>query len=295
MTTYPVPATTALRRRLASGDPLVVPGVADGVAAALARAAGFELVYVSGAATAAARGWPDMSVLALTELTDAVTVAHRASGLGVFVDLDTGYGGPVAVRRAVLDVARAGAVAVHLEDQPFPRRCGYLSTEPCVPVDEMRRRLDAARAAETDLVVVARTDALLVTGTDDAVSRAVAYAGAGAEAVFVNGIRTLDELRAVCGAVQVPVVYNVSGSDRSPWLSKAAAAELGVALVLHPIQAARAAARATERYLTRLAGDQPPDPGDLVEFSRYMDLAGWGEAARFEASLGPEPSPPSAS
>lgn len=295
MTTRPAPGTTALRRRLASGEPLVVPGVADGLAAALARTAGFELVYVSGAATAAARGWPDMSVLALTELTDAVTVAHRASGLGVLVDLDTGYGGPIAVRRAVMDMARAGAAAVHLEDQPFPRRCGYLSTEDCVPVDEMRRRLDAARAAETGLVIVARTDALLVTGADDAVSRAAAYADAGAEAVFVNGIRTLDELRTVCDAVQVPVVYNVSGSDRSPWLSKAAAAELGVALVLHPIQAARAAARATERYLAHLAADQPPEPADLIEFSRYMDLAGWDDAARFEASLGADPSPPPAS
>lgn len=276
-----------LRRLMSSAPPVIAPGVSDGVTAALAGRAGFDCIYVSGAGTAAARGLPDMSVMSLTELTDAVRTLTAASGCDAIVDLDTGYGGAVTIRRAMRDLAGAGAAAVHLEDQDFPRRCGYLTTDAPVAPSEMVARLDAARAAGTDVMVIARTDALLTEGLDSAVDRARRYAEAGAEAVFVNGLRDLDELSRVLDEVGAPVVYNVSGSDRSPFLTRRQAAEMGVAVVIHPIQAARAAALAAARYLADLAGDRPPDPGGLMPFEQFMDLAGWGDASRFEASLAP--------
>ncbi len=276
-------APTRLRDRLRTAAPVVAPGVTDGIAAALAAAAGFATVYVSGAGTAAARGVPDMSILSLPELVDAVRVVSAHAD--PVVDLDTGFGGAAAIRRAMRDMAGAGAAAVHIEDQPFPRRCGYLTAETCVPVADMLRRLDAAQASGTDLVVVARTDALLTAGLDEAIARAAAYARAGAEMVFVNGLRTLDELRAVRAAVDAPVLYNVSGSDRSPWLTRAQASDIGVAMVIHPIQAARAAANAVRRYLADLATDVAPSADQMVRFEDYMRLAGWDEAAAFEQGL----------
>lgn len=272
-----------LRERLRTAAPLIVPGVTDGITAALAAAAGFTTVYVSGAGTAATRGFPDMSVLSLPELVDAVRVVSPHAD--PVVDLDTGFGGAAAIRRAMRDMAAAGAAAIHIEDQPFPRRCGYLTAEPCVPVADMLRRMDAVRVSGTNLVVVARTDALLVSGLDEAMARVAAYADAGAELVFVNGLRTLDELRAVRAAVDAPLLYNVSGSDRSPWLTRAEAAEIGVAMVIHPIQAARAAANAVRRYLAGLAADVAPAAADLLSFADYMMLAGWDDAAAFEQGL----------
>jgi 2,3-dimethylmalate lyase len=263
----------------------VAPGVSDGVAAALAAEAGFEAIYVSGAGAAAARGWPDMSVMTLGELVDATRVVTTRSGLPAIVDLDTGYGGPLSLRRALLELEQAGAGAVHLEDQEFPRRCGYLTMEPCISIVEMEHRLASARAVDSDLVLIARTDSLLTDGVEDAAVRAAAYHEAGADLIFVNGIRTLDELAQIHETVGAPMLYNVSGSDRSPRLSPSKAADYGVRLIIYPIQADRAAALATERFLAALAADDVDSLPELLGFERFMDLAGWSEAQSFEDSL----------
>ena len=247
-------------------------------------------MYVSGAGTAAARGFPDMSVLSLSELVDAVEVAARVSAADVIVDLDTGYGGAPTIRHAMRALESAGAAAVHIEDQSFPRRCGYLTSEPCVPIEEMQARLHAAQASETDLVLVARTDALLTEGVEAAIVRAIAYKEAGAELLMINGIRTLDELRLIADAIdRSPQLYNVSGSDRSPAPTKQLARELGVAVMIYPIQAARAAALAVENFLGHLAQDPVVATDELLGFSRYMDLAGWADANAFEEMLAADP------
>ena len=276
------PAET-LRRRLASPRPIVCPGIADGVAAHIAAARGFEALYVSGAGTAATRGLPDMGLLTLTELVDTVRVIAHASGLPVVVDADTGFGDAVAIRRTLAELADAGAAAIQLEDQPFPRRCGYLTSEPPVPLDQMLGRLAAARAAGTGLVLIARTDALLTEGFHSAVERAVAYRDAGADLVMVNGIRSLEELEQLAEVLHFPQLYNVSGSDRSPILDLAIAERLNVRIVIYPIQAARAAALAVDAYLSSLTlGRSAPD---LMGFEEFMDHAGWSEARNFEDSV----------
>jgi 2-methylisocitrate lyase-like PEP mutase family enzyme len=270
-----------LRARLAaSTTPVRAPGVVDGLAARLAAARGFEAVYVSGAGTAAARGLPDMGLLTLTELVDAVSVIVRASGLPALVDADTGFGGPLAIRRTAQALADAGAAGLQIEDQPLDRRCGYLTHEPPVPVPDMLRRLESVRAADTDLVVVARTDALLTEGLDAAVERAIAYCTEGVDLLMVNGVRTLDDLRRLHDEVGFPMLHNVSGSDRTPDLDTPLAQQLDVRVVIYPIQAARAAAQATDTYLASLHGEAAVPP--LMPFGDYMDAAGWSDAEAFD-------------
>jgi methylisocitrate lyase len=279
------PASAAALRSRISGDgpPLVCPGVADGLAARLAREAGFEGVYVSGAGSSAARGLPDMGLLSLSELVDSVRVVASSSGLPAVVDGDTGFGDAAAIRRTMREMAAAGAAAVHLEDQPFPRRCGYLTADPCVPVEEMLRRLDAARAADSGLVLIARTDALLTEGLDSAVARAAAYAEAGVDLLMINGVRAWDDLVRVHEATGFPMLHNVSGSDRTPALTDEQARAVDVRITIYPIQAARAAALAVRDYLRALhSGTQGPP---LLPFGEYMDLAGWGETEQFEETV----------
>lgn len=271
-----------LRARLGVGEAVVAPGVSDGISAALAAEIGFECIYVSGAGVAASRGWPDMSVMTLSELIDSTRIVTTRSSLPAIVDLDTGYGGALSIRRAMRELEGAGAAAVHIEDQPFPKRCGYLTVEPAVSVSEMLERLAAARAADTELVVIARTDALLTSGIDDACARAIAYSDAGADLVMVNGIRSLEELTQVHETVGAPMLHNVSGSDRSPGLSRVEAAAYGVQVIIYPIQADRAAALAVRKFLATLAEHDTVDLPNLLDFVQFMDLAGWSEAQTFE-------------
>jgi 2-methylisocitrate lyase-like PEP mutase family enzyme len=272
-----------LRDLLAAGGPVVCPGVEGGLAARLAAAHGFAAVYVSGAGTSAARGLPDMGLLGLSELCGEVHLVATASGLPVIVDADTGYGEGYALRRTMQELRAAGAAGVHIEDQRVPRRCGYLTSEPCVPVPEMLTRLEAARSADSGLVLIARTDALLTEGLSSAIDRAVAYGDAGVDLIMVNGITTLDELAQIAERVHAPLLYNVSGSDRSPDLDTETARRYGVAVVIYPIQAARAAAHAVNNFLSSLRGSAPSP--DLMPFAEYMDLAGWTAALDYEASV----------
>lgn len=263
---------------------MICPGVDGGIAARLAAAHGFQAVYASGAGTAAARGQPDMGLLSLRELADAVHVIATASGLPVLVDADTGYGEGYAIRNTMRELQAAGAAAVHIEDQQVPRRCGYLTTEPCIPIPDMVNRLDAARMADSGLVLVARTDALLTEGLDSAIERARAYAACGVDLVMVNGITTWDELEQISDKVAHPLLYNVSGSDRSPDIDPQRSRRLGVKIVIYPIQAARAAALAVDTYLASLHGAGSPPP--LMPFDQYMDHAGWADAVAFEEAVG---------
>lgn len=280
-------APARLRELLASGALVVAPGVPDALSARLARDLGFPALYVSGAGTAAARGLPDMGVIGAAELVDATAVLAGASGLPAIVDADTGFGGPAAVRRTVRALLGAGAAAIQIEDQRAPKRCGYMEPEECVPIAEMVARLRAARAGG-DAVLVARTDALGSEGLEAAIARGRAYLDAGADLIMVNGITRADELRRLAGA-GFPQLYNHSGSDAAPWVADAEARALGIAVVIHPIQVARAMAAAARAMLGALAAGRPPDARAMLPFREYMDLAGWAEAERFERDVAAGP------
>jgi len=200
-----------LREKLNRTPMVVAPFVYDALQAKLAERVGFEAVYMTGFGTAAARGFPDLGLLTMSEMVENVRTIARSVQIPVICDADTGYGNPVNVWRTVNEYERAGAAALHIEDQVWPKRCGFLAGKQVIPRDEMVPKVRAACDARRnpDTVIIARTDALAVNGWDDVVRRATAYHEAGADLIFVDGIRTLDDLRNYAERLKnLPLLYN---------------------------------------------------------------------------------------
>ncbi len=204
-------ARARLREMLAREQMVVAPFVFDCLQAKLAEATGFEAVYMTGFGTAAARGFPDLGLLTMTEMAANVRAIARAVNIPVICDADTGYGNALNVFRTVREYEDAGAAALHIEDQVFPKRCGFLEGKQVIPLEEMVPKVRAACDARRDpeLVIIARSDALAVTGWDDVERRCRAYREAGADLIFVDGIRTLDDLKNYASRLgDLPLLYN---------------------------------------------------------------------------------------
>jgi 2,3-dimethylmalate lyase len=203
--------TTRLRQMLQTGPMIVAPFILNALHAKIAEAVGFQAVYMTGAGTAAERGFPDVGLLTMTEMvTNALYIAD-AVRIPVICDADTGYGNPLNVRRTVREYERAGVAAIHLEDQVFPKKCGFFAGKQVVPLEEHVQKIRAALDARTDadFVIIARCDAYAVTGWGDTVKRCHAYKDAGADLVFVDGIKTLEDLRRYAtDLADLPRMYN---------------------------------------------------------------------------------------
>jgi 2,3-dimethylmalate lyase len=200
---------------------ILAPGVYDGLSAKIAGSIGFDALYMTGFGTAASLGMPDVGLATLTEMAANVSRVAEASGLPVIADADTGYGNPLNVQRTVRAYQRAGAAALHLEDQVFPKKCGFFEGKRVIPAAEHVQKVRAAvdARADDDFVIIARTDALAVHGWDDVVERAQAYREAGADLIFVDGIKTradLDQYVQRIVRAGLPALYNgglVSGAE----------------------------------------------------------------------------------
>ncbi len=198
-----------LRHMLSGATMVVAPFVFDAFQAKIAQAAGFAALYMTGFGTAAARGFPDVGLLTMAEMVENVRYIANAVDVPLICDADTGYGNPVNVYRTVREYEAAGAAALHIEDQVWPKRCGFLAGKQVIPLAEMVPKVRAACDAKKDLVIIARTDALAVNGWEDVATRARAYREAGADLIFVDGIRTLDDMqRYVSELSDVPLLYN---------------------------------------------------------------------------------------
>jgi 2-methylisocitrate lyase-like PEP mutase family enzyme len=200
-----------LRQLLAKPATVVAPFVYDCIQARLAERAGFDAIYLTGFGTAAARGFPDLGLLTMSEMADSVRTIARAVNVPVICDADTGYGNPVNVSRTVREYEHAGAAALHIEDQVFPKRCGFLAGKQVIAESEMVAKVRAACEARRDpnLVIIARTDALEPNGWDDTVRRARAYRGAGADLIFVDGIKTPADLDRYAAELRdLPLLYS---------------------------------------------------------------------------------------
>ncbi|MER3421245.1 MAG: carboxyvinyl-carboxyphosphonate phosphorylmutase [Chloroflexota bacterium] len=203
--------TAQLRSMLASGRLVVAPFVWDGFGARAAEHAGCHAVYMTGFGTAAARGFPDVGLLTMSEMVQNAAYIAQAVQVPVIADADTGYGNPINVTRTVREYERAGVAAIHIEDQVWPKKCGFLEGKRVIPAEEMVAKVKAALAARTDpdFVIIARTDAYAPLGWDEAMRRARLYHRAGADLVFVDGIRTVDELRRYAADLAgIPKLYN---------------------------------------------------------------------------------------
>ncbi len=200
-----------LRELLAGPEMIVAPFIFDCLQAKLAAAAGFDAVYMTGFGTAAARGYPDLGLLTMSEMVANARAISNSVDVPVICDADTGYGNPLNVWRTVREYEDAGASALHIEDQVFPKRCGFLAGKQVIAMEAMVPKVRAACDARRDrnFVIIARTDALQVNGWDDVVRRARAYRAAGADLVFVDGIKNLENLKRYAERLgDLPLIYN---------------------------------------------------------------------------------------
>jgi methylisocitrate lyase len=237
-----------LRAALEAERPLQVVGAIDAYAALLAQAAGFRALYLSGAGVAnASFGLPDLGVTTLNDVCEDVRRITARTPLPLLVDADTGFGGSAFnIARTCTELTRAGAAGMHLEDQVSAKRCGHRPGKALVPADEMIDRIKAAVDARTDreFVVMARTDAHAVEGQQAALERAASYVEAGADMIFAEALTTLEEYRQFTARLRVPVLANITEFGRTPLFTLAELESAGVRLVLYPLSAFRAAARA---------------------------------------------------
>ncbi len=263
----------SLRDRLSAPDILIAPGVYDGLTAALAEQAGFEALYLSGAAVAYTRlGRPDIGLTSVSEMADTMALVRDRTGLPVIIDADTGFGNALNAQRTMRLYERAGASALQVEDQTYPKRCGHLADKSLIPVAEMAGKIAAmaeARAHDTTLII-ARTDAIAVEGFNAAMDRAEAYVAAGADVLFIEAPRSGEELATVARTFRgrVPLLANMVEGGHTPITSAADLQALGFDIVIFPGGIVRALARTAQDYYASLRahGSNTPFSDRMFDF-----------------------------
>lgn len=275
----------SLRQRIEASEFTLLPAVYDGLTTRICEHLGFEALYLTGGGTALIKGLPDVGLTSMSELTAAIRGVTEVSDLPLLVDAETGFGNPVNVRRTVSEYERAGAAGMHIEDQAFPKKCGFLQGKEVVPtvefVEKIRAAVDARIAAET--VIVARTDALQVYGWDEVEARCTAYYEAGADVVFVDGVQR-SELETYCRRIVepgLPTLYN--GTD----LSAAEAEQLGFRLQIQAV-AIYVSYRAVYAALETLkqTGRKPRLPDDVPQVPPITEIVGLPQVYELEAEYG---------
>jgi 2-methylisocitrate lyase-like PEP mutase family enzyme len=269
----------ALRRALHKGAGVIVPGAYDALAARLIERVGFPAVYVTGAGIANAYlGAPDIGLVTLTELAANVAAMREAVDVPLIVDADTGFGNALNVARTIRVLERAGANAVQLEDQEFPKRCGHFAGKTVIPAGEMAAKVRAAVDArhDADFLVIARTDAIAPNGLEDALARAQLYIEAGADLTFVEAPRSEADMARIPAALAVPQVANLVVGGLTPVLPRAELQRMGFALVLYANAALQAACWAMKDVLGRLneTGSLESVANRLMPFAERQDLVG---------------------
>jgi 2-methylisocitrate lyase-like PEP mutase family enzyme len=290
--------TDTLRARLNRKPIVVAPGVCDALTALIGAQAGSTTLYVSGAAIAYTRlGRPDIGLVSMSEVAETVALIRDRVDAHLIVDADTGYGNALNVERTVRLFERAGANAIQIEDQDFPKRCGHLDGKALIPPDEMigkiKAALDARHSRET--LVIARTDAVAVEGFERAIERAQRYSEAGADMLFVEAPKTRDELPRIVAALarDVPLMANMVEGGKTPPLSAQELEQIGFALVIFPGGIVRALAKTAIDYYGSLTahGTTEPFRARMLDFDGLNALIGTPDmiarGKRYEAAPPP--------
>lgn len=250
------PAGERFRALVERGGIIGIPGAHNGMAALQARQAGFEALYLSGAAMTASMGLPDLGIITVDEVSFFIRQIARASGLPILVDGDTGYGEALNVMHMVRSFEDAGAGAVHIEDQLLPKKCGHLNDKKLASPQDMAAKIAAAARARRHLYLIARTDAAASEGIEGAVGRAKLYVEAGADAIFPEALTTPDMFREFAQAMPgVPLLANMTEFGRTPFLTASEFEELGYRMVIWPASALRVANKAQEKLYAVLKHD----------------------------------------
>jgi len=277
-----------MRSRLAQQNILVAPGVFDAWSALLAERAGFEAVYLSGASIAYTRlGRPDIGLVSHTELADTLGCIRERVALPIIVDADTGFGNALNVQRTVTLLERAGAgaagLAIQLEDQTAPKRCGHLDGKTLVSTAEMTGKIHAALDARSsdETLIVARTDAVAIEGLEAALERAERYAEAGADVLFIEALRSTEQMRRACEmfAGRVPLLANMVEGGKTPLIPASELQALGFAVVIFPGGLVRALSHAAGEYFAslRATGSTEGFRHRMIDFTEINALIGTPE------------------
>ena len=274
----------SLRARLNAPEILVAPGVYDGLTAAMAQQAGFEAVYLSGAAVAYTRlGRPDIGLTTASEMADTMALIADRIDVPVIIDADTGFGNALNAQRTMRVYERAGAAALQVEDQTYPKRCGHLKDKSLIPSAEMAGKIAAmadARASDETLII-ARTDAIAVEGIDAAMARAEAYIEAGADALFIEAPRSGDELKLVGESFgkRIPLLANMVEGGFTPISNASDLEAMGFSIVIFPGGIVRALARTAQDYYASLHanGSNRPFAERMFDFDGLNEVIGTPE------------------
>lgn len=266
-----------LRAKLEERRGIVVPGAADALAARVIAGLGFEAVYVTGAGvTNALLGLPDLGFISLPEIAQQTAAIRDAVDLPVIVDADTGFGNPLNVRHAVRVLERAGANAVQIEDQVFPKRCGHFGGKQVVPVAEMTAKIRAAVDArrDGDFLIIGRTDARATHGFEAAVERAAKWIEAGADVTFVEAPETSEEVRRIPSLLRAPQIINVVPGGKTPLIAASELASMGYAMVLYANAALQGALAGMQAALGELKarGLLDEKSGKIATFAERQKL-----------------------
>jgi methylisocitrate lyase len=267
---------------------LQMPGTHNGLAALQAKAAGFEALYLSGAAMSASMGLPDLGVITVDEVCFFVRQVARASGLPVLVDGDTGYGEALNVMHMVRAFEDAGAGAVHIEDQLLPKKCGHLNDKKLADAHDMAAKVHAAARARRDLAIIARTDAAASEGIDGAVARAKLYLEAGADAIFPEALTTAEMFRAFAEAMPgVKLLANMTEFGRTPFFTASEFEAMGYRMVIWPASSLRVANKAQAKLYAAIRRDGGTQNmiGEMQTRAELYETIGYHQYEALDASI----------
>jgi methylisocitrate lyase len=257
------PAGERFRMAVERPGILQLPGAYNGLSALQAKAAGFDALYLSGAAMSAQMGLPDLGILTIEDVCFFIRQIARATGLPILADGDTGYGEALNVMHMVRAFEDAGAGAVQIEDQLLPKKCGHLNDKKLASPHEMAAKVAAARKARRHIYIVARTDAVASEGLDAAIARAKLYVEAGADAIFPEALTEPEDFKRFAAEVKVPLLANMTEFGKTPFMTASEFEALGYKMVIWPVSALRIAAKAHEELYATLKRDGWAKP--LVE------------------------------
>ncbi|MBP3044200.1 methylisocitrate lyase [Arthrobacter jiangjiafuii] len=279
----------AFREGLASGTLQQFPGAFNPLSARLIEEKGFDGVYISGAVLANDLGLPDIGLTTLTEVATRAGQIARMTDLPAIVDADTGFGEPMNVARSIQELENAGLAGCHIEDQFNPKRCGHLDGKNVVDLDTATKRIRAAADARRDpnFLIMARTDIRAVDGLEAAQDRARALVDAGADAIFPEAMKSLEEFAAMRAAVDVPILANMTEFGKSDLFTYEELASVGVNMVIYPVTLLRSAMGAAERTLDTIKakGTQQEDVPNMLTRARLYDLVDYEAYNRFDTSV----------
>ena len=247
--------TTKFRQLLQQPGIIQAPGAYDCLTAKLIQQAGFPAVYMTGAGTSVAQpGYADLGLATMSDMISNAASIADILDVPLIADADTGYGGILNVRRTIRQYERAGVAAIHIEDQEMPKRCGHLDDKKVVSTEDMVQKIRAAVDARTDddFTIIVRTDSIAVTGWEDAMNRCEEYIKAGADALFVEALRTPEEVEQVARNISVPLLYNFVESGKSPLLSASELEKFGFKIVIYPGSALLSVTHVVQKVMAQL-------------------------------------------